>query len=448
MDTGELRPDLRGAQGRHVLVALSGGADSVALLLALREAGVRVSAAHFEHGLRGEASAQDMDFCRALCERLAVPFYCERARVMEKRRPGEGVEQAARRLRYDFLRRAREAAGADVIATAHHADDQAETVLMHILRGTGPQGASGIGEDSPAGRCIRPLLGARKREIVAYLRVRGQDWREDASNAVADTPRNALRLEVMPRLEAVYPGATRALCRFAQAQAVENRYMDAQTAMWAQRAVRLPNGSFYPMDDAPDEAILRRFWRGALGPDQAAFERIAQLAALCAQRRGRRALPDGRTAEKTERGLYIVDERGQKQTEVSLQLDGDTDVPGRARFTASACAAVAVRDQPFAQALSRAAMEGAVVRARREGDFIRPLGMRGTKLLSDYLTDRKVDRPLRDHVLLIARESEVLWAVGVGVSQTCALRPGAEAVLLRCRPEAEFYEYFFGGTKR
>ena len=112
MDTGELRPDLRGAQGRHVLVALSGGADSVALLLALREAGVRVSAAHFEHGLRGEASAQDMDFCRALCERLAVPFYCERARVMEKRRPGEGVEQAARRLRYDFLRRAREAAGA------------------------------------------------------------------------------------------------------------------------------------------------------------------------------------------------------------------------------------------------------------------------------------------------------------------------------------------------
>ena len=130
-----------GAAGGRTLVALSGGADSVALLLLLLDAGADVCAAQFEHGIRGGDSVADMAFCQELCARLGVPFFCERANVPAARLPGEGLEAAARRLRYAFLRRAKEEAGAACIATAHHAGDQAETVLMHLLRGAGPAGA-------------------------------------------------------------------------------------------------------------------------------------------------------------------------------------------------------------------------------------------------------------------------------------------------------------------
>ena len=208
MDIRALSIDPRAAGGR-VLVALSGGADSVALLRLFMEAGVEVSAAHFEHGIRGEASVADMEFCRELCARLRVPFLCERADVPAARLPGEGLEAAARRLRYAFLRRAKEAAGASCIATAHHAGDQAETVLMHLLRGAGPTGAAGMRERE--GDLWRPLLRVKKQDLVSYLRERGQSWREDATNAIADTPRNALRLDILPRLEAIYPGAALAL---------------------------------------------------------------------------------------------------------------------------------------------------------------------------------------------------------------------------------------------
>ena len=442
MDIRALSIDPRAAGGR-VLVALSGGADSVALLRLLMEAGVEVSAAHFEHGIRGEASVADMEFCRKLCARLRVPFLCERADVPAARLPGEGLEAAARRLRYAFLRRAKEAAGASCIATAHHAGDQAETVLMHLLRGAGPTGAAGMRERE--GDLWRPLLRVKKQDLVSYLRERGQSWREDATNAIADTPRNALRLDILPRLEAIYPGAALALCRFAESQAVENDLLEEEAARWARCRVELPGGAFWPLSPPPAPALLRRFFRVQLGAG-AAWERVRALTALCEAPRGRARLPDGRDVEKTERGLYIC-RPPSHDLSVPLALAGDTLLSDLGRIIAAPCAPVPIRDDPFAQALARAALSGAEVRFRRAGDWMRPLGMRGRKLLSDVFTDRGVDRPLRDHVPLVARGSEVLWAVGVGISDTCALRPGDEAVKLTFAPRMAFYQYFFGGTK-
>lgn len=445
MDQRALNIDTAPAAGKRVLVALSGGADSVALLLSLVERGVDVCAAHLEHGIRGEASVADMAFCQALCARLGVPLCCERVCVAEERRQGEGTETAARRLRYAFLRRAKAQAGAQLIATAHHAGDQAETVLMHLLRGAGPEGAAGM--RALDGDLWRPLLWIPKQDLVSFLRSRGQDWREDESNRVSDTPRNALRLEILPRLEALYPGAGRALCRFAEAQAVEDAYVARAAARWDEETrIPLPNGAFWPLRPAPAEAVLRRFWRAKLGSG-ATWERICLLTSLCARSRGGCALPDGRRVEKTENGLYILEERAPLSECVPLRLEGQTELPGLVCFQAQACVPEPVRGAPFVQALSCPALEGAVVRFRREGDWMRPLGMRGRKLLSDYLTDRKIDRPLRDYVPLIARDREVLWAVGVGISETCALRAGTQAVRLECIPQAAFYQYFFGGTK-
>lgn len=445
MDQRTLTLDIAPAAGKRVLVALSGGADSVALLLSLLECGVDVCAAHLEHGIRGGTSVADMDFCQALCARLGVPFYCERVCVADERRQGEGMEAAARRLRYAFLRRSKGQAGAQLIATAHHAGDQAETVLMHLLRGAGPEGAAGMRVLD--GDLWRPLLWASKQDLVSFLRARGQDWREDESNRVADTPRNVLRLEILPRLERLYPGAGRALCRFAETQGIEDAHVAQEAARWDEETRRsLPNGGFWPLRVAPDEAILRRFWRAKLGGN-ATWERIRFLTALCLWPRGGTTLPDGRCVEKTENGLYILEADATFPEPVPLRLEGQTELPGLALFRAHACAPEPVRGDPFAQALSRPALAGATIRFRREGDWIRPLGMRGRKLLSDYLTDRKIDRPLRDCLPLIARGNEVLWAVGVGISETCALRARTEAVRLECIPQMAVYQYFFGGTK-
>ena len=443
MDRRTLSIDAHAAGGR-TLVALSGGADSVALLLLLLEAGVDVCAAHFEHGIRGGDSVADMAFCQRLCARLRVPFFCGRADVPAARLPGEGLEAAARRLRYAFLRRAMGEAGAVCIATAHHADDQAETVLMHLLRGAGPAGAVGMRERE--GDLWRPLLHIQKQDLVAFLNARGQAWCEDATNAVADTPRNALRLGILPRMEAIYPGAGRALCRFAETQSVESDFLEQAAAHWANCRVGLPNGAYWPLSPPPALAVLRRFFRAQLG-EGATWERICALAALCARPRARASLPDGRAVEKTAHGLYIVSPAQCMPFCQPLPLDGAMDVHGLMRIVATPCAPEPIRGEPFVQALSRAALAGAVVRFRREGDWLRPLGMQGRKLLSDYFTDRKVDRPLRGYVPLVARGDEVLWAVGVGISATAAVAPGRDAVKLACTPGMAFYQYFFGGTK-
>ena len=446
MDTGTLNFDPTPARDKRVLVALSGGADSVALLLLLKEAGAQVCAAHFEHGIRGEDSVADMEFCRALCARLGVDFVCERARVPQSRRPGEGLEEAARRMRRAFLERAKRETGAELIATAHHADDQAETVLMHLLRGAGLRGTAGM---SPCdGTYWRPLLGVRKRQLQAYLTARGQDWREDATNAAPDTPRNALRLEVLPRMEAIYPGAAQALCRFAEAQLVDAAFVEACASEQMQaRKLDLPGGCFWRMQPPPAEAVLRSFWQEQLGRGRATWQAVRRLAFLCASPRGRDALPDGRIVEKTQNGLYITQRDAPRLQPAAINLGGDTLLPQCAQFHAQPCAPVPIRGKPFSQALLKSALEGAVVRTREAGDYICPLGMRGSKLLSDYLIDRKIDRPLRDRLLVVARGREALWVVGVGVSRACAVDGKNESVNLSCTPFLPYYDYFFGGTK-
>ena len=157
----------------HVLVALSGGPDSVALALLALESGARVSAAHVEHGIRGADSVRDMEFVEDFCARQGIALYTARIAVPElAQKTGVGLETAAREARYAFLRKVKEQIGADVIATAHHRDDQMETVLMHLFRGCGTRGLEGMRARS--GDLVRPLLEYSKADLITYLREKGQ----------------------------------------------------------------------------------------------------------------------------------------------------------------------------------------------------------------------------------------------------------------------------------
>ncbi|MDO4356714.1 MAG: tRNA lysidine(34) synthetase TilS [Clostridia bacterium] len=421
----------------HALVALSGGADSVYLLYALLSSGARVSAAHFHHGLRGESADRDRDFCRELCGWLNVPFYEGGAEVSAYAKlEALGVESAARVLRYRFLRNVREGIGADVIALGHHMDDQAETVLMHLLRGSGLRGAGGMSERE--GDLYRPLLGLTKAQIVNRLVAGGVEWREDETNAVCDNPRNALRNLILPRIAEIYPGANQALSRFAQIAREDGAMLDELARRERrERAHRLPNGWRVEGVNGMPEPLLRRVLMDLTGVRD--MQRLCAMVEIAKSAKKRADFGKLRLEPNGE-NLYIIDVDFCVPGEAPFASDGVTALDGLCRMTAEPSAPEPILSGGMAQVLHRRALSGAVLRTRRKGDRIHPLGAAGAKLLSDYLIDRKVPRAERDFLPLLARGDEVLWVVGVGVSEAARVYPGADAVKICCEmaevPEA------------
>src|SRR5262245_12436601 len=226
-----------GLEGRALLVAVSGGVDSVALLHGLQEIGegqgLKLQVAHVNHGLRGEESEADQLAVEELAARLGLPV--RSARVDPGARRAEGPsrdrpspEEAARELRYAALRRMAEEMGADCIVTAHTADDQAETVLLRLLRGTGPDGLGGMPERSADGKIARPLLGVGRADVLRFARERGLAWREDASNTSRAFARNRLRHDWLPGLARAFnPRLLRALSDLAEAQRRDSEWIGA-----------------------------------------------------------------------------------------------------------------------------------------------------------------------------------------------------------------------------
>lgn len=416
---------------KSILVAVSGGADSVALLALLRETAlerpVRLTAAHFEHGIRGEASLQDAAFVRRLCADWNVPILEGSADVPAiARRQGVGVETAAREARYAFLKEAREKAQADVIALAHHRDDQAETALMHLFRGAGLQGVSGMRERE--NDLFRPLLQFSKETLVSYLQERKIEWREDATNQALDTPRNGLRLQVIPEAERYYPGASQAVVRFAELASVEDDYLAKETDRFLfQDSARLPTGWLLSLKNAPHEAILRRAIRSIC---HAEYESIVRIARLREGTRGVLEVSGGWRAERGSEGIYMLCGRWRGLADRTLPKEGTVSLDEIGRLKVSAGTGTAIRDDRFCQELDRDALEGAVIRTRRAGDVIYPLGVGGRQKLSDYFINRRVDRPLRDLTPLIAKGNQVLWAAGVGISEEAKLKKNSKAVRL------------------
>ena len=421
---------LEEARGRHVLAALSGGADSVALLLLLCEARdkgfLTLSAAHFEHGIRGTQSLRDAAFCADLCRGMGVPFLSESADVpAEAAKTGEGLETCARRLRYDFLYRAASSEGADLIALAHHADDQAETVLMHLFRGAGSDGASGMRRLS--GKLYRPLLNVRKADLISILLERNQPWREDATNRHADNPRNRLRIEVLPILRDIYPGCEEAVCRFAETIADENDLLSRMTENFLrERAEHYPGGTILRLNGSWEKALARRALRRLVGAElnRDKLEELLTLTGGCDVTRGLRARRCGDR-------LYLI-RQTEPPKEQPLNLNGATALEGVCVLRSEDAPPIPEKSLRSTQVLDRQSLEGACLRTRRQCDRIRPLGMAGSRSLSDYMTDRKIDPPLRDYVPVLAKGSEIMWVIGFGISRLCMLK-GAQGVRIQCK---------------
>ncbi len=437
--------------GSAVLIAVSGGADSVALLrlfCAVRtERKLRLCAAHLNHGIRGDAAAGDAAFVAALCESLAVPCALgERDVPALAALRKAGLEDAARCARYDFLEAARAEAGADCIALAHHAEDQAETVLLHLLRGSGLAGLTGMRPVS--GALIRPLLGVHRQALRDYLRDIGQDWREDATNADPSLARNRLRIETLPALAAAAPNLIDRLGGMAARLALdEDCLRQALAALALPKPRRMPYGACWPVGalGAAHEALRRRAladaWRivaqDAEEPHRAGLRQleaahIEALSALLESRRGAACnLPGGWRALRGEAHLHWL--APGEQTEglyggqaVPLRLSGETPLPDGSRIVARAALPGEMGDGARTQVLDAALLAGARVRSRRAGDRFHPLGAGGAQALKQTLIDRGVDRPFRQLIPLICAGERVLWILGLLPAQDAAVTARTE----------------------
>ena len=405
-------------RGEHLLIALSGGADSVALACLLarsrEECALRLTAAHLNHGIRGADADADAALCRKLCAKLGIELIEGRADVPRiARDSAQGLEAAARKARYRFLREVRLRCGADRIALAHHLDDQAETVLMHLLRGAGPEGICGMRRMQ--GELYRPLLEVRKSALMQFLEDAGIPWREDATNAAADNPRNALRLNVLPEIEKSYPSAAAAIARYARIAQAESDYVSRRCDAFFQAHVhRFPCG--WRIDaGAAEEVLLRRTIRRICGCGLPA-RKLDEIMDLCARPHGRLALGGGILAEQTGGALYLLTRAVPVPEPVPLPLPGEAELRGIGRIRVE-LGEFPIEPGADVEVLDAQALGGAVLRTRRSGDRIHPLGAPGDRLLSDHLIDRKVDRPLRDVLPLIAIGSRVLWVAGQGIAE-------------------------------
>jgi tRNA(Ile)-lysidine synthase len=256
----------------RVICALSGGSDSVALLLVLHELHranelVLDCAAHLHHGIRGLEADADQEFCRTLCDRFGVPLVTNRLDVPAlAARARVSIELAARRARHAFLSEVRAARSADVVATAHTENDQAETVLLRLVRGTGGRGLAGMAPRR--GHLIRPLLATTREELRGKLASRHQPWREDATNADVAIPRNRVRHELLPYLEQHFnPAMTRALARLADLSRGDEAWADSLVDSAVANALSTRDGAVSLNVSrllAAPEALARRLARRAL----------------------------------------------------------------------------------------------------------------------------------------------------------------------------------------
>ena len=438
----ESRPPLLN-RGSVLMACVSGGADSVALLLALRELqkadGFSLCAVHVDHGLRGESSKEDRAFVSALCRELGVPLRVFEADVKHSllKKPG-GVEARAREMRYACFQAAFAEAGASALLTAHHRDDQAETVLMRLMRGAGGAGLSGIREESRrmGMRILRPFLSLPKKVLEDALREQACPWREDATNQEADPLRNKLRLNILPQLEAYCPGSGESISRAARLFSLEEDYWEGEIArLMAAPGVFYPGwrclslSALSPLHPAVRNRVIRAFWDasgpGGLAQRGLTLEQTEGAAGLVNAPAGSSLnLPGGFLAFRGYRCLHLCGP-GPACPAESRALSPDESVPfGENWFRWRKALSGETGDGKTAQAMPASLLARVRVRTRRPGDWITPFGAAGRQSLQDYLVNRKIDRPFRGRLPLLAVESQILWVPGVGAGAPCALGEG------------------------
>lgn len=431
--------------GDHVLIAVSGGADSVALVYALHflkeQYRVSIALAHLNHRIRGRAADQDAQFVKELAWRLGLHCVQERTDVPRMARErGISLEMAARESRYKFLERTACEVGANCIATAHTSDDQVETAFLKLARGAGPQGISGIpySADRRGLRIIRPCRDVTHAEAVRFLRRYGLGWREDKSNVDMTFLRNRVRHQILPLLESkLNPQVRRAILRTAELLREENEWLDSIARRLWSECVEGPkrNGlNVEKLNGFPLAARRRilRLWlvAGGVDPDQLGFETIENIERLLVAPRGTHAVPVAGALRVVRRYRRLTLEKHSVSAggafRERIAVPGETLLPEHGLRIITKWATGIIRKRgaqvghlPAAASLGAEALchSPLYVRSWKAGDRIRPLGMSGSCKLQDLFVDQKVPRDSRDRIPVFECRDAIVWIPGYRIAR-------------------------------
>ncbi|MCX8052261.1 MAG: tRNA lysidine(34) synthetase TilS [Armatimonadetes bacterium] len=421
------------AQGGKVLVAVSGGPDSVAMLHALHEwseeIGIKLHIAHLNHGIRGEESNSDEEFVRQLADSLAIPITVERVSVPQIRnRMRAGEEEAARIARHAFFQETAAKLGCNKIAVGHTADDRAETILLNIIRGTGIEGLAAM--RPVTGNIVRPLIDSWRSEIEEYLTQHNLEYRVDTTNLDTTYARNRVRHRLIPLLKRDFnPQVKSAIVRLARIAESQQELIE-RTADQARLAAEYRSCfDAQILTELPD-AILAQIVRTEIEKSKGdlsdvTFEQIERVVeALRSGSDFSIALPTGALYAEKHGSDFRIGPAHVRQTTKTFELI--LAVPGRTqvRQIGLAIDAEIVDKTRVAPArlnvafFDTAKIKGSLrVRNARPGDRIRPFGMRGTKKLQDLFVDKKVPLSERTRAAVVVDDEKVLWVVGVAASE-------------------------------
>ena len=430
------------------LVALSGGADSVALLLCLKELGYRVEAVHCNFQLRGEESMRDERFCEELCQRENIPLhkvhfdtqaYADLHKV--------SIEMAARELRYHYFFQLKEALKAEGICVGHHKEDSVETILINLVRGTGLSGLMGIRPRK--NDIIRPLLCVTRHEIEDYLRRHASTFVTDSTNLVDDVVRNKIRLNVLPQLAEINPSATEAILTTANhlsdVEAIVQESLKTalgKAVSFINSATQVSSNSLSSEPFQLDLSVVRTF----PSPSYLLFYILKPLGFSSSQITEMVSHLDGQTGQlwyssthelTHDRGFFMVlpREEGEPRTlvipetgryvyddQLSLRLTERTLAPS---------STVAFSKNPTIVDLDASSIHFPLTLRRvAEGDRFTPLGMRGSQLVSDFLTNIKRNRfEKRNQLVLLDATGTILWVLGLRINDHFKLTPQSTSCL-------------------
>ena len=411
--------------GLH-LVALSGGADSVALLRVLLSLGYRVEAMHCNFNLRGEESNRDEAFCKELCLSLGVQLHLAHFDTAAYSRLHHvSIEMAARNLRYSYFEQLREGLAAETICVAHHKDDCTETVLLNIVRGTGITGLSGIRPKN--GNIVRPLLCADRRSIEAYLTQLRQPHITDSSNLVANVKRNVIRLNIIPRLQELNPSVSDAIAGMARHVANALPLLQEATERWEKECI-VQAGSHAPADtvaisisklfSTPSPDFLLHAMLTSRGIPSQLASQIYEC--LGTSQTGTSWQTNGKMLT-IDRGHLLIEPLQESFRELKLPMTGKYQLPNGDRIELSVCDTgndFRIDTAPNVAQLDASGVQWPLtIREVSTGDRFVPFGMTGSKLVSDLLTDRKMSlQQKRRQLCLTDASGEIAWLVGLRIS--------------------------------
>ena len=488
--------------GAALIVAASGGPDSTALLRALHRLApnfrLRLHVAHLNHDFRGAEADHDAAFVQQLADRLGLPASIDQQDPIayQKQRRLSSFEQAAREMRYAFLYAVAQSARAPAIALGHTADDQAETVLMHLLRGAGPQGLRGMSQltpwpwpqphTQPAPQLFRPLLTATKADTAAYCQTLYQPYRQDSGNYMWRFTRNKIRHDLIPNLTRNYnPRIRQALTRLSRAAAADCDYIQTQlNRHWPTIAQETPHqitfniNALTSLHPALQRQALRRaaltITADAPDPLRLRETHIESMLDLLHNPQGGRAinLPQGITARRQNNTIQLT-RQAAKPSLPPLNGDHPIPIPQNPAETIQTNAdgwritiqtipsnhPVTIQtippnppishespyppnpappnhpQPPYTAQLDRNALgNAAILRTRRPGDRFQPNGMTGTKKLQDYFTDAKIPRQQRDHIPLLATPRGIAWIAGHRTAQWATPRKNHPTLQITLTP--------------